>query len=33
VVVGLWFLLMFKAFSGERYKLPYVGDVVERQIR
>ena len=22
----LWILLMYKAYSGERYKLPYIGD-------
>lgn len=29
----LWLVLMFKAFRGERYKLPYVGDMAERGIR
>lgn len=29
----LWFVLMFKAFTGQRYKLPYVGEIAERQIR
>lgn len=28
----LWLLLMFKAFSGERFKLPVVGDFAESQI-
>ncbi len=28
----LWVLLMVKAFLGERYKLPYIGDFVERQL-
>ncbi len=28
----LWLLLMYKAFTGERYKLPVVGDFVEKQI-
>jgi uncharacterized membrane protein len=23
----LWLLLMFKAYQGERFKLPYVGDI------
>jgi len=27
----LWVLLMFKAFSGERFKLPTVGDWAEEQ--
>jgi len=29
----LWLVLMFKAFTGERYKLPYVGEIAERQLR
>lgn len=29
----IWLVLMFKAFTGERYKLPYVGEFVDRQIR
>jgi len=32
-VVALWILLMVKAFSGERFKLPYVGEIAEQQIR
>ena len=32
-VIALWVLLMVKAFSGERFKLPYVGEIAERQIR
>jgi uncharacterized membrane protein len=32
-LVALWVLLMFKAFSGERFKLPYVGEIAEQQIR
>lgn len=32
-LVALWLLLMFKAFSGERFKLPYVGEIAEQQIR
>ena len=32
-MVGIvWFVLMFKAFTGQRYKLPYVGEFVDRQI-
>ena len=27
----LWLLLMFKAYQGERFKLPYVGDIAERR--
>lgn len=29
---ALWIFLMVKAFLGERYKLPYIGDFVERQL-
>ena len=28
----LWLLLMYKAFEGERFKLPVVGDFAEKQI-
>jgi uncharacterized membrane protein len=28
----LWLFLMFKALTGERYKLPYVGEIAERQV-
>lgn len=28
----LWVFLMVKAYSGERYKLPVVGDFVEQQM-
>lgn len=28
----LWLLLMFKAFSGARFKLPVVGDFAETQV-
>lgn len=28
----LWLLLMWKAFQGEMYKLPYVGDFAEKQL-
>ncbi|MCL0086475.1 DUF4870 domain-containing protein [Thermodesulfovibrionales bacterium] len=28
----LWILLMYKAFKGERFKLPVVGDFAEKQI-
>ena len=27
----LWILLMFKAYQGERFKLPMAGDIAERQ--
>jgi uncharacterized membrane protein len=29
----LWVLLMFKAFSGERFKLPWVGEFAEQQLQ
>ena len=29
----LWLVLMFKAFTGERYKLPYIGEFADRQLR
>jgi uncharacterized membrane protein len=28
-----WLILMFKAFQGERFKLPVVGDLAEQQVR
>lgn len=28
----LWIVLMFKAYQGERYKLPWAGDLAERWI-
>ena len=28
----LWVLLMVKAFQGERYKLPWVGELAEERI-
>ncbi len=30
--VLLWAFLMYKAFSGEKFKLPYIGDMAEKQI-
>jgi uncharacterized membrane protein len=32
-LVALWVLLMLKAFAGEKFKLPYVGEIAEQQIR
>jgi uncharacterized membrane protein len=29
--VAIWLLLMFKAFQGERFKLPVVGDIADRR--
>ena len=28
----LWVVLLWKAFSGERYKLPYFGNLAEKQL-
>jgi uncharacterized membrane protein len=28
----LWLVLMFKAYQGEKYKLPIVGDFAEKQL-
>jgi len=32
-VVLLWVFLMFNAFNGKMYKLPYVGDFAEEQTK
>ncbi|MBU9713600.1 DUF4870 domain-containing protein [Evansella tamaricis] len=32
VSLVLWIFLMYKAYNGERYKLPIVGDMVENQL-
>ena len=32
VGIILWLLLMFKAYQGEKYKLPIAGDFAEKQI-
>lgn len=29
----LWIVLMWKAFQGEMYKVPYVGDIAEQQLK
>lgn len=29
----LWILLMWKAFQGEMYKVPYVGNIAEQQLK
>ena len=29
----LWLLLMYKAYQGERYKLPFAGDLAEQRER
>lgn len=28
----LWLFLMYKAFKGETYKLPYIGNLAEKQL-
>jgi uncharacterized membrane protein len=30
--LGLWLFCMVKAFQGERFKLPYIGEVAEKQV-
>ena len=32
-IIVLWVMLMFKAVNGERYKLPYIGDWAEQQVK
>lgn len=32
-VIGLWIALMIKAWQGEMFKLPYLGDFAERLIK
>lgn len=29
---ALWLILMFKAYQGERFKLPFVGEIAEQRI-
>lgn len=29
----VWAVLMFKAFTGEAYRLPYIGELAARQLR
>ena len=33
LIVILWLVLLFKAYRGERYKLPIVGDLADRETR
>jgi uncharacterized membrane protein len=28
----IWLLMLFKAYKGERFKLPYVGDIAEQRL-
>ena len=30
--LALWIICMYKAFSGERFKLPYIGELAEQQV-
>ncbi len=32
VSIVLWVLLMFKAYQGEKYKLPWIGDFAESKV-
>lgn len=31
--LAIWLVLMFKAYQGEKFKLPFVGDIAEQQVR
>lgn len=31
-LLGLWLYCMVRAFQGERFKLPYIGEVAEKQV-
>ena len=33
VSIVLWLLLMFKAYNGERFKVPFAGDIAEQRER
>ena len=33
VMLILWLVLMFKAYQGEKFKVPIVGDIAENQIK
>lgn len=32
VILGLWIFLMYKAYQGKLFKLPIIGDIVEKQL-
>ncbi len=32
VIFGLWIFLMFKAYSHEKFKLPIIGDIVDKMV-
>lgn len=31
-ILGIWVFLMIKAYQGERFKLPFIGDLAEQQL-
>jgi uncharacterized membrane protein len=33
ITVILWLILMFKAYQGEKFKVPVVGDIAEKQVK
>jgi uncharacterized membrane protein len=33
ITVILWLVLMIKAYQGEKFKLPIVGDIAEKQVK
>jgi len=33
IIFVLWLILIFKAYKGEKFKLPIVGDIAENQIK
>lgn len=33
VTVILWLVLMYKAYQGEKFKLPVIGDMAEQQVK
>ena len=33
LIVILWLVLMFKAYQGERYKIPFAGDIADKETR
>ncbi len=33
VILGLWLFLMYKAYQGEKYKVPIAGDIAENQLK
>jgi uncharacterized membrane protein len=33
IMILLWLFLMFKAYQGEKFKVPIVGDIAENQVK